>query len=213
MSTAALVIADAEGLDVVVQGKTLLAHALRGVEAAGCVDFLVVAVPANRLGSYEPIVQARPGTGERCRVLSCDGTRAESIRQAFESLSDTAFDVILLCDAARAFVPPGTVTAVVDAVRAGAPAAVPVLPVTDTVKLVDSSGVIIATEDRSRLRTVQAPFACTPSVLREACARGLDLLTELPGTVRTVAGHQNAIRLTTEFDVSVAEALLNEERA
>lgn len=212
MKTAALVIADAEGLDVLVRGEPLLAHAIRGVLDAGCVDHLRIVVPARRLGSYETIVRAVPGAGQRCRVLSCGGDRAESIRLMFESLSD-GFDVILICDAARAFVPSAIIRAVAEAVSQGAPAVIPVLPVTDTVKLVNPGNVIIATEDRARLRTVQAPFGCTPEILHETCIRGVDPLAEPPGTVRMIAGHQNAIRLATPFDITVAEALLSEEQA
>jgi 2-C-methyl-D-erythritol 4-phosphate cytidylyltransferase len=211
MKTAALVIADADGLDTLVRGEPLLAHAVRGVLDAGCVDHLRVVVPVRQLGNYEMIVQAVPGAGKRCRVLPCDGTRAESIRLAFESLSG-GFDAILICDAARPFVPPTIIRAVAETVSAETPAVVPVLPVTDTVKLVNPRNVIIATEDRARLRTVQAPFGCTPGILRDLCARGADPLTGPPATVRTIAGHQNAIRITTPFDVAVVTALLSEEQ-
>lgn len=212
MSTAALVIADAEGLGTLVNGEPLLAHAVRGVLDAGCVDHLRVVVPGERLGRCETIVRAIPGTGERCRVLPCAHTRAESIRLAFESLSGD-FDVVLLCDAARPFVPAEIIRAVAETVSPESPAVVPVLPVTDTVKLVDPRNVIIATADRARLRAVQAPFGGTPGTLRELCTRGVDPLTDPPATVRTIAGHQNGIRITTPFDVAVATALLSEEQA
>jgi 2-C-methyl-D-erythritol 4-phosphate cytidylyltransferase len=212
MKTVALVIADAEGLDARVRGEPLLAHAIRGVLDAGCVDYLRIVVPTRHLGSYETIVRAVPGTGDRCRVLLCGRDRAESIRLAFQSISG-GLDVILICDAARAFVPSAIIRAVAEAVSQGAAAVVPVLPVTDTVKLVNAGNVIIATEDRARLRTVQAPFGCTPEMLHEMCGRGVDPLAEPPGTVRMIAGHQNAIRLTTPFDIAVAEALLSEEQA
>jgi 2-C-methyl-D-erythritol 4-phosphate cytidylyltransferase len=212
MKTVALVIAGAEGLDVLVQGAPLLVHAVRGVLDAGCVEYLRVVVPARELRTSESIVQAIPGIGKRCRVLSCDGTRAESIRLAFESLSADV-DAILVCDAARPFVPAATIRAVAETVSQGADAVVPVLPVTDTVKLVNSGNVIIATEDRARLHAVQAPFGCTPEALHELCTRGVDPLAEPPGTVRTIAGHQNAIRVTTPFEVAVVTALLSEEQA
>lgn len=211
MRAAALVIADEEGLDTRVQGVPLLAHTVRGVLDAGCVDCLRVVVPAPRLSGYEKIVQAVPGTENRCRVLSCGKTRSESIRLAFDHLSGD-FDVILICDAARPFVPAATIRAVAQSVSPETPAVVPVLPVTDTVKLVDSRHVIVATEDRAGLRAVQTPLGCTPETLREMCTRGRDPLTELPTTVHTIAGHQNAIRVTTPFDVAVVTALLSEEQ-
>ncbi|KAA9161886.1 hypothetical protein FPZ12_013605 [Amycolatopsis acidicola] len=213
MKVVALVLASARDNSVRVHGAPLLAHAVRGLLEAGCVSETVVIVPAAELGRTESTIRAVPGTEGRCRVLSGASQRAESIRLAVAALDGDECDVILLHDAARAFVPATVVRAVADAVLQGAEAVLPVLPVTDTVKLVDADGVIEATEDRSGLRTAQTPFGCTPEVLRKACADGVDPLADFPGTVRTVAGHPAAIRLTTPFDVAVAEALLNEERA
>jgi 2-C-methyl-D-erythritol 4-phosphate cytidylyltransferase len=212
---AALVLADTEepGAVVHVHDEPLLAHAVRGLFEAGCVDRVVVAASARRLDACEKIVRTVPGAVERCRVLSAGADRAESVRLAFEALGTERYDVILIHEAARALVPPATVRAVAEAVCRGAEAVVPVLPVTDTVKLVDEHDRIIATEDRARLRTVQTPYGCTEKVLRDTCQRGIDPLACLPGTVRTVAGHAHAIRLATPFGLAVAEALLLEERA
>jgi 2-C-methyl-D-erythritol 4-phosphate cytidylyltransferase len=213
MKVVALVIADTLGPDVLVRvhGDPLLAHALRGLLEAGCADRLVVTVPPRSVGACEAIARAVPGG--RCRVLPAAPTRAESIRLAFEAAGPQSYDVVLVHDAARAFVPSATVRMVAEAVFQGAEAVVPVLPVTDTVKLVDSSDVITATEDRSQLRALQSPYGCTEDVLRAACAGGVDPLSAPPGTVRTVAGHPNAIRVATPFDLAVAEALLLEEHA
>lgn len=196
-----------------VHGEPLLTHAVRGLLDVGCVNRLVVAVPSRILGSCEAIVRELPGTGKRCRVIPGGADRAESLRLAYEAVRDEHYDAYLVHDAARPFVPPATVAAVAEAVFQGAGAVAPVLPVTDTVKLVDPAGVIVTTKNRAQLRTIQSPLGCTEGVLRDACARGVDLLSEPPGTVRTVAGHPNAIRLATPFDLAVAEALLLEERA
>ena len=214
MKVAALVLADAKEPDVQVRvhGESLLAHAVRGLLDAGCVNRLVVVVPPRRRGACEAITRAVPGIDGRCRVLPGGADRAESVRLAFEALGGESYDVFLIHDAARAFVPPATVRAVAEAVFQGADAVAPVLPVTDTVKLVDPADVIVTTKDRARLRAIQSPYGCTEGVLRDACARGADPLAEMPGTVRTVAGHPNAIRLATPFDLAVAEALLLEER-
>lgn len=213
MDAVALVIADAEGLDALVRGEPLLVHAVRGVLDSGIVSHLAVSAPKHLVGTYDRLVRSVPGTDSRCRVLPCAGTRAESIRLSFESLSAPEPDAFLTCDATRPFVPPGLVREVAEIAFRDQVPVVPVQPVTDTVKLVDSEGVIIATEDRSALRTVQAPFGCPPAVLSELCAKGIDPLRTPPADVHTIAGHQNGLRLRTPFDVAVAEALLTEELA
>ena len=64
-----------------------------------------------------------------------------ALRHALSAVPDAR--IALVHDAARAFTPPEVVARVVDAVAAGAPAVVPVLPVADTVKLVDAGGVVL----------------------------------------------------------------------
>lgn len=203
MMVVALLVADTDVINVDVRGESLLTHAIRGLTESGCVDRVVLVTP--------PGAESIPGSvpGVECWVPSPATTHADSIRLAFETAESC--DVVLVHDAARAFVPPATVRSVVEAVRQGADAVAPVLPVTDTVKLVDAAGVITATEDRARLRTLQTPLGYTPDALREVCARGLDPMSSLPGTVRTVHGHPNALRLATDFDVAVVEALLAEQ--
>lgn len=202
MRVAALVIADATAVDVHVRGEALLTHALRGLARSRRVDSVVIVGPL----AAEPLVKA----SGRDRLLPARATRADSIRLAFEAAE--SHDAFLVHDAARALVPPATIDAVAQAICQGAEAVAPVLPVTDTVKRAGSDGVVIATEDRTRLRTLQTPLGFTAEVLREACDAGVDPLSFPPGAVRPVPGHPNAIRLVTPFDVAVAEALLGETR-
>ena len=72
-------------------------------------------------------------------------------------------DVIVVHDAARPFASARLFEAVIDAVRAGADGAVPGVPVTDTIKVVDDDGAVVATPDRAHLVAVQTPQAFRPA--------------------------------------------------
>jgi 2-C-methyl-D-erythritol 4-phosphate cytidylyltransferase len=98
----------------------------------------------------------------------------------------------LVHDARRPLTPPGLVTAVVNAVLHGHDAAVPALPLTDTVKVVDGEGFVRGSPDRGGLRVVQSPRAWRP----DAAAAHL-----VPGDPRAFAVH-------TEWDLDLAEQLL-----
>jgi 2-C-methyl-D-erythritol 4-phosphate cytidylyltransferase/2-C-methyl-D-erythritol 2,4-cyclodiphosphate synthase len=133
-------------------------------------------------------------------------------------------DVILVHDAARAFVPPELVRRVIAAVRAGSRAVVPVLPVTDTVRgvLTDlaadgsrnehSSGVI----DRAGLRAVQTPQGFEPGLLRDAYRHAsaggrsatddASLVENLGVTVDFVPGDAEAAKVTTAADLAAVRA-------
>lgn len=202
-----------------IAGKPLLWHAVRGVLRSGCVDAVVVAAPAVDLDrARETLAEF----GEQVLVVPGGATRVDSVRLALDRSADLVPDaaVVLVHDAARAFTPPGVFQAVVAAVRAGCGAVVPALPLVDTVKQVDGVGRVTATIDRSTLRSVQTPQGFSPDVLRRAHASpatgvpatgvtdDAGLVEALGGTVHVVPGDPAALKITTPFDLAVAEVLV-----
>ena len=123
-------------------------------------------------------------------------TRQRSVAAGMEAV-DAGAGVVAVHDAARPFASAALFAAVVEAVRAGADAAVPVLPLVDTVKRV-RDGSIVGTEPRDELALAQTPQACRAQLLRDALAKadeaGLDftddagLLEWAGASIRTVAG-------------------------
>ncbi|KAA8730696.1 2-C-methyl-D-erythritol 4-phosphate cytidylyltransferase, partial [Corynebacterium tuscaniense] len=108
-------------------------------------------------------------------------------------------------------------------VLAGAPAVVPVLPVADTIKLVDAAGDVLSTPDRSQLRAVQTPQGFDLATLREAneayfAADAMDFtptddasLMEWFGVaVSTVQGDPMAFKITTPIDLVLAQRITDE---
>ena len=82
-------------------------------------------------------------------------TRQSSVRAGLEALAPREPDIVLVHDAARPFASAALVSrAIAAAERSGA--AIPALPVTDTVKTVDASGLVDKTLDRNTLRLVQS---------------------------------------------------------
>jgi 2-C-methyl-D-erythritol 4-phosphate cytidylyltransferase len=89
------------------------------------------------------------------------------------------------------------------AIRDGASVVVPVLPMADTVKVVDEKSLVTGTEDRSRLRVVQTPIGFTLPAFRSVeSLAALDL-----AGAATVPGYADAMRVTTAFELSLAEAI------
>lgn len=192
----------------------MLARAVRGLLESGSVGFVVVAAPPDQVEAFADAVAV---FGERCRVVAGGADRTQSVRLALASVPPGSCDAVLVHDAARAFTPPEVISAVVDAIADGARAVVPAVPVADTVKIVDDSGLIAGTQDRTALRAVQTPQGFTEDVLRAAYAAGFDAATDDAGLVErlgervhTVPGHHHAMKITTAFDLAVAEAILAE---
>ena len=188
-------------------GLTLLEHAVAAMDAAH-LDLVVVTAPPDRVADFSAVVPA-------ARVVAGGPTRQESVRLALAVLPADA-DVVLVHDAARALVPVDMVHRVLAAVRNGADAAVPVVQLADTVKQVSAEGVVVRTVDRSSLRAVQTPQGFRRDVLERAHAAGVEgatddasLVEALGLTVTTVEGSAEALKVTTPFDLTVAETLLS----
>jgi 2-C-methyl-D-erythritol 4-phosphate cytidylyltransferase len=195
-----------------VGGQPLLAHAVRRVSAAPSVGCLVIAAPPDRIGE----VRALAGPG--ARVVPGGAHRQDSVAAALAAVPDR-YQIVLVHDAARALAPTWLIESVAAAVRDGADAVIPVLPVVDTVKEVSVSGTVVGTVDRSVLRAVQTPQGFRRAVLAAAHAATTDphtddagLVEKLGVPVRTVPGAEAAFKITRPVDLVLAEALLAGER-
>lgn len=189
-------------------GEPLLLHAVRGLRACPAIGPIVVAAPAAHLDEVSAVLGDQGVT-----VVAGGRERQDSVRLALAEL-DPSVALVVVHDAARALTPPVVVERVVAALQAGADAVVPVMPIADTLKQVEGDHVV-RTVDRGALRAVQTPQgfrrttlvrahgASAPAVTDDAA-----LLEELGETVRTVEGHEEAFKVTTPFDLRVAEALL-----
>jgi 2-C-methyl-D-erythritol 4-phosphate cytidylyltransferase len=210
-------------------GLPLLVHAVRALgEARGLSEVVVVAPPddvdaVRTLLRGDTVLQT---TDVRIQVVAGGPTRQASVARGLAALGES-IDVVLVHDAARPLVPAELVDRVVSAVRAGAEAVIPVLPVADTIKQVDAGGRVEATIDRSVLRAVQTPQGFARSVLEQAHAAASSaaadegsaatddagLVERWGATVLAIPGAEEAFKVTRPIDLMLAEAVLARRRA
>ena len=142
-------------------------------------------------------------------------TRQASVRAGLEALAPHAPEIVLVHDAARPFASAALASRAIDAARKSG-AAIPALPMTDTVKTVDANDRVTATLERASLRTVQTPQAFAFDALlaahRKAAAAGREdftddaALAEWAGlTVTIFAGEPSNIKITTPEDFARAQ--------
>ncbi len=149
------------------------------------------------------------------RVVAGGRTRSESVRACLADLPDDV-EFVLVHDAARPLAPTPLGERVLTALRGGADAVVPVLPIADTIKRVDAHGRVVGTVDRAELRLVQTPQGFRRHVLEEAHRSGSDatddagLVEQLGVQVHTVAGDRAAEKITVEADLIALARLLVE---
>jgi 2-C-methyl-D-erythritol 4-phosphate cytidylyltransferase/2-C-methyl-D-erythritol 2,4-cyclodiphosphate synthase len=142
-------------------------------------------------------------------------TRQASVRAGLEALAAHKPQIVLIHDAARPFASPSLIDrAIAAAEQAGA--AVPVIPLSDTIKTVDAQGLVTGTLDRAVLRAVQTPQAFGFAPIWDAHQRALKAarddftddaaLAEWAGMqVATFTGEATNVKLTTPDDFAQAE--------
>jgi 2-C-methyl-D-erythritol 4-phosphate cytidylyltransferase/2-C-methyl-D-erythritol 2,4-cyclodiphosphate synthase len=145
-------------------------------------------------------------------------TRQASVHAGLEALASEKPDIVLIHDSARPFVSQALISRAIAAAELTG-AAIPTIPVTDTVKLVDDGGHVEATPERARLRIAQTPQAFKYEAILEAHRRAARegrsdftddaALAEWMGlTVATFEGDVANMKLTTPEDFIREEARL-----
>ena len=208
---------------VELSGRPLVWWAARGLRAGG-VGTIVVTAPAASLDEFRAGIADIGGVEV---VAGSDRSRQASVALGLAALGQrNEGDVVLVHDAARPLTPEQVTARVIDAVRAGAGAVIPVLPVTDTLKSVDASGVVTGTPRRADMVAVQTPQGFRWDVLMRAHEAGASLgadeavaatddagLVEAIGAVvHTVAGDERSLKVTRPLDLSLAQLLAGQER-
>ncbi|MEO4038438.1 2-C-methyl-D-erythritol 2,4-cyclodiphosphate synthase [Micrococcaceae bacterium Sec6.3] len=228
-------------------GRALLAHCLDAVAAARdagtSLDAVVVLVPADPDGGARVravVAEGRARLGVPVACVPGGAERADSVRSGLAA-ADRALGTgvpgprhVFVHDAARALTPPAVFAAVQEALDAGAVAAIPGVPLTDTVKevvLADAGAApgertlrltVRGTPPRGGLRAVQTPqgfdldaLLAAHEAVRADPARDAAALTddamvmEAAGhAVAVVPGHAEAFKVTTPLDLDLAAALL-----
>lgn len=209
-------------------GTPMLIHAVRAMAASRSVSLVVVVAPPDGAPEVKNLLDEH-ALPERTDYLVVPGgdTRQESVRLGLDALPED-ISAVLVHDAARPLVPVDTVDAVIEAVRDGAPAVVPALPLADTVKEVEPATPgepepVLGTPVRARLRAVQTPQGFdrdtlvraheTMAVDGDGATDDAGMVEQLGAPVVVVPGHEEAFKVTRPLDLVLAEAVLARRRA
>jgi 2-C-methyl-D-erythritol 4-phosphate cytidylyltransferase len=196
-----------------VGGEPMLLRSARAFEAAAVVDAIVAVVPDSERDAAAAMLAP---IGKLTAVVGGGERRQDSVLEGMKPVPDGFDGVVLVHDAARVFATPALIEAVAaEARRVGA--AVPAIPVTDTVKRVQG-GRVVETVDRSTLAAAQTPqgfrFSLLVRAYEEAFRDGITVTDEAMAVERlglpvaVVEGESSNRKLTTPDDLLWAEARL-----
>jgi len=197
-----------------VAGKPMLLHSLQAFQERDDVAMVVVVLPHEHVGDPPPwLFQCDT---ERL-LLSVGGReRSDSVRNGLEDLGDD-IDIVVIHDAARPFVTPRMIEDVISEARKGN-AVTTALPVVDTLLRVDGDHhAVNDIVDRNGVVRVQTPQAFPREMIERAHAEATSagvtatddtaLCQRLGIPIVVVPGSERAMKITTERDFALAEAL------
>ncbi len=198
-----------------VAGRPVLAWTLDAALACEAIRWIgIVGQPVDADPIAAIVAAAQPDRPVEW-ILGGD-TRQDSVSRGLAALPAGA-EGVLIHDGARCLVEPELLERCVEAVAGGA-AVIAATPVTDTIKQVDGNGTITATPDRSALWAAQTPQGFPVAQLREAHATATAegwsvtddaaLFERLGLPVQVLQAPPSNIKLTTPFDLTIAEAVL-----
>src|SRR4051812_8078806 len=195
--------------------RPLIAESLERLEASGWIEGIVVAAPPEW---EEPciLVAEEVAAGKVAGAVTGGETRSEAVRVALAEVPDEA-TVVVVHDAARPLITDAVIERVVTALSDGWDGAVPVIPISDTVKRVDGE-LVAETLDRTHLVVSQTPQAFVASALRAAFSTLQQTVTKSTdcaalveakgGRVRAVEGDPHLLKVTTASDLELVASWL-----
>jgi 2-C-methyl-D-erythritol 4-phosphate cytidylyltransferase/2-C-methyl-D-erythritol 2,4-cyclodiphosphate synthase len=201
-------------------GEAVLTLSLRAFLACERIDQIQCVIHPDDQPHYFTAVRALSASKQRrIRPPVFGGeTRQQSVFAGLNALASDAgpTDLVLIHDAARPFVSHDLITrAITEGQQKGA--AIPALPVTDTLKQVNKAGEVVATPDRATLMAVQTPQVFNYALITKAhhAARQIDGLTDDAMVVEhsgygvhVFAGESGNFKLTTDDDFIRAEQIM-----
>lgn len=197
-----------------IAGKPVLEWTLSAFQEHPDVDTIIVCASAEDRPQIEETV--RTFSKVTC-VCSGGATRQASVHNGISHLPESC-GIILVHDAARPAISADVISRVIEAIRERG-AAVPGLPVHDTLKRADSTGTVQATVDRDGLWSVQTPQGARAADLKaayQAAEESGTSATDEAGVleasgypVTIVEGDEDNIKVTRKSDVAQAEQILS----
>jgi 2-C-methyl-D-erythritol 4-phosphate cytidylyltransferase len=188
-------------------GKPLIQHVIERFLLDENVSRVIVPVAEILLASVK--------NSERVVWVAGGDTRQQSVIRGLAEARDA--ELIAVHDAARPLFSESTFHAVVAAARETG-AALPVVPVTDTIHVMSNDATVVETLDRSMLAAAQTPQCFRADILRDILVRaqlegieGTDeagLAARFGYTVKAVPGDPRNLKITVPEDLAIAESYL-----
>ncbi len=210
---------DRNKLLITLLGQPLLAWTLIAAEQAASISWIgIIGQPEDR-ADLDTIL-GNISLSKPVQFIQGGKTRQESVYNGLQGLPDSA-ERVLIHDGARCLATPDLFDRCATAIMS-CPGLIAAISVKDTIKIVDNTGIIIDTPDRSNLWAAQTPQGFEVKLLKACHEKGRALGWEvtddaalfekcsLPVTI--VPGEETNLKITTPVDLAIAEFILSNRK-
>ncbi|MBE9008055.1 2-C-methyl-D-erythritol 4-phosphate cytidylyltransferase [Fortiea sp. LEGE XX443] len=199
-----------------VQSKPIIAWTLLAAEAASSINWIGIISQPSDWPDFKDILADLQLT-KPVELIIGGTTRQESVYNGLQALPQDA-EQVLIHDGARCLATPNLLNACAEAIcHCGG--LIAAIPVKDTIKVVDESGIIQSTPDRQHLWAAQTPQGFNVKLLKQCHAEGVRqgwevtddaaLFERCGMEVRIVEGEETNLKVTTPQDLAIAEFILS----
>lgn len=192
-----------------IDGIPILQITLQKFQACDAVDCIVVVSHADFIFEVTDLVKQNNFT-KVTSIVNGGEHRQDSVWNGLKEIINNDVEIILIHDAVRPFVTDALIKNVINSsVKFGA--AVPAVPLNDTIKVSDEKGFLIATLDRTKLFAIQTPQGFRKDLILKAFEKALidnyyatddaSLVERLGEKIKIVEGDYKNIKITTKEDL------------
>lgn len=200
-----------------VGGKPVLMRTLEAFKTCVPDVHLVLVLPVSQQDYWHELCRSYH-FDLPCRIADGGETRFHSVSNGLALVPEDEDTLVAVHDGVRPFVSPGVISRCYETAGIWG-TAVPVIEVYETLRRLDTVEGTSQTVNRASYRLVQTPQTFDGRLLKQAYAVGYRSeftddasVVEACGTdIHLVEGNRENIKITTPFDLSVAEALLSEK--
>jgi len=199
--------------------KPILAYTLDVFDSINRVDRIILVIPRGWKRYCQKEIIKKYGYRKDVEVVNGGPRRQDSVACGL-ALASSDYEVVIIHDGVRPFVTKRMVVeSIAKAKKFGA--CIVAVPVSDTVKMVKTKGIIDRTLPREYLWRVQTPQTFRLSLIKKAYAKALkdkfygtddaQLVERINRPVKVISGDYRNIKITTEEDLILAKSILSKK--
>ena len=200
--------------------RPVIAHTLAAFQKCEYIDEIIVVTKFERLQEIADICNDYK-IDKTSKIVRGGRTRAESALLGVSEANDRS-TLIAIHDGARPFVSTALIDRAVNSAKVNH-AVAPAVCSTDTVRIVNTKGVVVSTPDRDTVALIQTPQVFDADLIKSALTKAVEknmritddcsAVEALGVKVTVVAGEQTNIKLTSSTDTYLAEKILADRGA